>query len=577
MRHMNDPRQNALFDEFAVVFSDLGRKTVEQGWQAVFRHAMLELMPARELGEHFSPDMGQPTKELYSMAGLLFIAEFHGWSAEEAAQNYMFRNDVHFALNLPPANQSLSSRTVERYLKLFRDDKLAAAVFERVTAKAIALAEIDVRKQRLDSTHVLSNMAVFGRTRQMAVAIRRFLVQVKRHRSEAAAALPEDWRRRYAPSEHQLLADVKDAAGRERSRQQVAQDLHDLVERFADDAALRSRSSYQALVRMLAEQCDVVAGKVIVKASPGGDCLQNPSDPDATYDGHKGAGYKVQLAETCGDDNEVQLITAVLPQTACQPDAAAVEPVLERLENAGRLPEEMLVDAGFASEENVALADAKGIELVGPTPGSGQVVHQLCLDDFAVDERTGTVERCPAGHAPTRCVHDAAKGLTIVDMPAAACSACPFRDECPIQTAPSGRYYLRYRETQRRSEGRRREEDTPAFQQRYSKRSGIESTNSGVKRRTAMKRLRVRGQPSVFQAIYLKTAGWNLLQAARSRSLLAWLAQTIAARRLAARFHWLLSSHRPHWALKKLGHGPIAPWRQKTDAPTHRLQILVAA
>ena len=25
--------------------------------------------------------------------------------------------------------------------------------------------------------------------------------------------------------------------------------------------------------------------------------MQNPSDPDATYDGHKGPGYQTQLAE----------------------------------------------------------------------------------------------------------------------------------------------------------------------------------------------------------------------------------------------------------------------------------------
>ena len=39
-----------------------------------------------------------------------------------------------------------------------------------------------------------------------------------------------------------------------------------------------------------------------------GRCLLflNPSDPDATYDGHKGNGYQVQLAETCGEDNDVQ-------------------------------------------------------------------------------------------------------------------------------------------------------------------------------------------------------------------------------------------------------------------------------
>jgi hypothetical protein len=32
------------------------------------------------------------------------------------------------------------------------------------------------------------------------------------------------------------------------------------------------------------------------------DLLQNPSDPDAGYSGHKGQGYQVQVMETYRDD-----------------------------------------------------------------------------------------------------------------------------------------------------------------------------------------------------------------------------------------------------------------------------------
>ena len=31
-----------------------------------------------------------------------------------------------------------------------------------------------------------------------------------------------------------------------------------------------------------------------MKTKTGGDCMQNPSDLDATYSGHKGPGYQVQ-------------------------------------------------------------------------------------------------------------------------------------------------------------------------------------------------------------------------------------------------------------------------------------------
>ena len=62
--------------------------------------------------------------------------------------------------------------------------------------------------------------------------------------------------------------------------------------------------------------------------------------------------------------------------------------------------------------------------------------------------------------------------------------------------------------------GRRREQQTEVFRTRYRRRSGIEGTHSGLKRRTGLGRLRVRGRPRVFQAIYLKITGWNILRAA---------------------------------------------------------------
>jgi len=107
-------------------------------------------------------------------------------------------------LNLEPGVE-VSTRTVERYQKLFRDNDLAARVFHDVTACLTEKLELDISRQRLDSTHVLSHMASFGRTKLMAVAIKRFLTQVKRHAPELYAALPEPFRGRYEPAEVALV------------------------------------------------------------------------------------------------------------------------------------------------------------------------------------------------------------------------------------------------------------------------------------------------------------------------------------------------------------------------------------
>jgi hypothetical protein len=454
----------------------------------------------------------------------------------------------------------MCERTLERYRALFVDDGLAQQVMDTVTATLVERLELNVERQRLDSTHVVSNMASFGRTRLMAVTIKRFLTQVKRHQAAEYEALPEALRQRYAPSQAKLFAGKSQSAeDRAKNRQQVAEDLYELIERFADHAGLHDRPTYQALATVFEQQCEIVDAKVQVRAKTGGACLQNPSDPDATYDSHKGPGHKVQLSETCSDDNDVQLIVAALPQTAASPDADALAEVLDDLEKKDCLPETMLVDTAYGGDENVQMAAAKGVDLVSPVAGpkgdaaananaNAEAVpsetpalpdekeapssdaapalspatgmEPLTIDDFAVDERTGKVTACPTGRLPLQTIHDPEAGTTTIDMRATDCENCPFRSACPIQKK-RGSYRLTYTDRQRRLEARRQEQKTDVFREEYAKRSGIESTNSGLKRRLGMGKLRVRGRKAVSHAIYLKVAGWNLLRAVASGRLRA--------------------------------------------------------
>lgn len=515
MQRIVDPKQTRLFDPFDPVLTEKTRRRLLDGWAGVFRHIILELMPVDVLGGHYSPGMGRPTKELYSMAGLILLMEFKNWTKPEALAAYSFHMDVHYALNMEPLAHDISLRTLERYIEHFEQDDLSQRIMHDVTTELAALLETKIDMQRLDSTHVFSDMASFGRTRLMGVAIKRFLTQVKRHRAADYEALEESLRQRYAPSVHQLFAETgKDQGSRRLLRQQVAEDMYHVIRHFADQADHCGRDSYKALERIFAEQCEVHEDKVTVKKKVGSHAMQNPSDPDAGYDGHKGPGYQVQIAETCNPENEVQLVTAALPQTAAESDAKAVAPVLADLEESRLVPEQLLVDTLYNSDENVQLAEAHGVELVGPVPGAAppSAIDKLSIDDFNIDEATEQVVCCPAGHEPVSSVPDNQTGKTRTTMPDSACGRCEYVDECPVQKGRDG-YYLDHTAKQRRVAARRRETATEVFRQRYRRRGGIEGTNSGLKRRTGMGRLRVRGSPRVFHAIRLKIAGWNILRA----------------------------------------------------------------
>ena len=141
-----------------------------------------------------------------------------------------------------------------------------------------------------------------------------------------------------------------------------------VIERFADREAIRGRTSYTSLVQIFRQQCEGVEGRVVVLAKTGGDVIQNPSDPDATYDGHKGQGDQVPLSETCSAENDVQLITGVIPETACASDSEAVRPMREQLAANGLTPEQMAADTASGRDENHVIAESFGVERIAPVP-----------------------------------------------------------------------------------------------------------------------------------------------------------------------------------------------------------------
>ena len=112
MIHVVDPRQNRLFDPFQGVIPPAGQRIIAEGWQGVFRHALLERCPLANW-PRISVGNGRPYQGTVLMAGLVFLADFFGWTAQEAIEAYIFRSDVQYASTSSPASQSrLERRTL---------------------------------------------------------------------------------------------------------------------------------------------------------------------------------------------------------------------------------------------------------------------------------------------------------------------------------------------------------------------------------------------------------------------------------------------------------------------------------
>lgn len=456
------------------------RERCEASWAGAFRRHALPILRGveDEFAGLFDPEMGRPNRPVELVLGTLILKEMSDLTDEEALYHLEFDVLWWYALSREPHETHLCQKTLHNFRTgLMKHDKSKVA-FRDVTDELIRALGVDVGRQRLDSTHILSNIAIRNRLGLFCDVIRKFLGAVKKEDPKAYEGIPERLRGRYA--EERRYEDAKKQEGPRRVGV-AARDVWRLVERFEDPEKLSKAEEYHLLERLLKEQCAPTLeaeepGKDDDDHGEGGACvvakeakdiesgsLQSAHDPDVTYSGHKGKGYSVQVSETCGEGNEVRFLTEVEVTRACESDQRSTVPVVVALAAADLKPKELVADTQFSGGENAAALAKEGVNLLAPAAPTGKPI--------------------PGKEYPE---------------PA---------PECP-------------QEAKQAVEWLRQQEASPRFKERYKIRSGIESTNAELKGPHGMRKLRVRGQKRVKLAVYFKALACNV-----KRALRAWLAR----------------------------------------------------
>jgi hypothetical protein len=241
--------------------------------------------------------------------------------------------------------------------------------------------------------------------------------------------------------------------------------------------------------------------------------MQNPSDPDASYNRHKGKGYETQLAETCHPDNPFQLITYVDVHGAHIGDQKTTLAFIEATQARGCGPKTLLADTNYNSGKNLLGAAALGVDLLAPTPGKVDL-DDFSLLDFQFGWDTFRVGQCPEGHAPSR-QNDTQDGQGAnIHFDRETCQACPSRDSCP---AGKNDGHLRITLEALALAGSRAREATSEFKIAYKRRSGMEATNHELKTGHDLDQIWTRGLERVTFAVLMKALACNVKRYARYR------------------------------------------------------------
>jgi len=526
MINIKDHKQRELFDPWAFM-SPKRRENLDKDWPGLFQKHLLQELPVSEFKAAFRKGMGRPTKELHTVLGTLLLQQTLDFTDREAADQLSYNIQWHYALNITEESDSakyICDKTLWTMRNHIAELGLDSILFDKLTDKLADIFAVNTENQRIDSVHIRSNMRRLGRITIFTKTTTKFLVNLKRQHREYFDSIALELREQYLSKKGKASFSMVKPTESERTLKMAADHLFDLVEMFKDNPDVCGMHSYKLMQRVLDDQCRIDPApdgerQVHVKkpSEIPSDSLQNPSDPDATYSGHKGQGYQAQVMETfCTSEDEkekeqtLNLITHVDVQAACESDAQALIPAIADVQVRQVGPENVLADTLYSSDTNHQVADLAGVNLVAPThKGRGS---KLSLSEFTFDE-DGCLTGCPAGIKPESCRQNIS-GKFVAVFSRSECKSCKHYSDCPSKLGVKSAY-VRYSPKQQRLARRRAQEQTDEFIETYRWRAGVEATMSEFDKLTGVKKLRVRGRKAIRYSAKMKAAGLNMLRAAR--------------------------------------------------------------
>lgn len=514
------------------------KRRLESSWAETFRLEVYPLLlEAESEFQELYGKTGRPNFSVARVLGIVLLQELRGLADQEALDAYSFDARWQHALDAADQEAYLSRRSlVEFRRRLVEQDAemdLIRKVFEKITEGALDRFQTSVKEQRLDSTHVLSNIRKASVLDLFDSIVRKFLQSLTARQYSQAPRAAQRWFEEETSGHFGFSQSERNAKAHE-----IAVIAVSLLARFKKNSEVSQKEPYQLVQRLVDDWCDVEkkripskkkknGGKryktvVFVNTRKKGCKINSAHDPDASH-GHKGVGYSAQITETCNNEDKPEFITDYEVTGANQSDVGMAAPVVERLEENGRKPETLYADAGYPTPGQLVDLEAKGVELFAPVHRGPMDSSVMGRDRFRFNE-TGEVFRCPRGCKPIdhRVQNPNGNGVELhAYFEGAKCRACPMLDRCPVR-APNhrdkgtsaqdtvGNFRLAIGPALRARDQRLVEQKTEEWRDRYAIRAGIEATNSELKRAHGFGRLRVRKKAQVIFALASKLIACNI-------------------------------------------------------------------
>ena len=161
MFQAREPQESLWQSEFLI--TPRKAKLMRRSWAEVFRNEALVLIEEERFAPMYSPDMGRPNRAVQTVLGVLVLKEMFDLKDMEALEELEFNLLWHHALRLEMEEAHLAQKTLHNFRVRLMEHDGGRLAFSETTDRMIEALGLRTGKQRLDSTHVMSNIAVLTR------------------------------------------------------------------------------------------------------------------------------------------------------------------------------------------------------------------------------------------------------------------------------------------------------------------------------------------------------------------------------------------------------------------------------
>ena len=441
---------------------------------------------------------GNPNFPINIMLSLEYIKHMKGYSDTELLDHFYFDYLVNYAVGMRTLGEiNLSERTLyyfrERVYQYCLENPLQEDLifgqFMNLLEEFKNLSNIKFEEQRTDTTMFMSNIKKSGRM-SLAYDVLKKAVKVisKENLTDTLSKVLEP------KFKTDALYLAKDDAW-DSKLEELLNLCNEAYGILLQDKQLAISDEARIIKRFIEEQStfDAENKKVIPKKKTDlkSSSLQSAYDEDATFrikGKTKQSGYVLEISETCGKENDFQLITDYVVAPNIISDVELLEARLEKIHTETGCTD-MYVDGGFHSETVHNKANENGINIHLTNMSGTEPKKKIAVSAYEIDEETNLILKCPNKITPLRA--SVKSGQTIAHFPIEACESCEFKDTCQSKKQKKQcvvRINLKAIET-----NRERSKMKSARKENTSMRAAIEGSISGLKR-TGLSKLKVRGK-----------------------------------------------------------------------------------